>query len=331
MRQEIEIPRINVTSIVVIALVVLVLMGASSVYYTVEPEEVGIVLRLGRYTGAPKPPGLHFKLPFGIDQVEKVPVLRQEKEEFGFRTSRARYGESSAYIDHARRPELLNESLMVTGDLNAAMVEWIVQYRIVEPTEYLFNVRNVSGTLRNTTEAVMRAVVGDRTVDEVLTVGRQEIEMVAKQRLQDAMNNFKMGISIEQVVLQDVTPPDAVKDSFNKVNEAQQERERLINEARAEYNQAVPRARGLARQQIQEAEGYAVQRVNQAEGDVARFLAMLDEYVKAPEVTRRRIYLETMQEVLPRVGRKILVDEDMRQLLPLLNVGDHGKTGGQQP
>ena len=296
---------------IVPAIIVLILLFTA--LYTVGPEEIGIVLRLGKYVRSTDP-GLHVKLPFGFERVTKVPIQRQLKQEFGFRTVRA--GVRTEYTTKGTA----GESNMLTGDLNAAVVEWVVQYRIVEPYMYLFRVRNVSNTFRDMSEAVMRRVVGDRTVNEVLTIGRQEVADNVLLQLQELCDQYETGIKVEQVVLQDVNPPDAVKPSFNEVNEAQQERERLINEAQSEYNKVIPRARGEALQTIRQAEGYALDRFNRARGDSARFVAFYGEYLKAPEVTRKRIYLETMNEVLPRVEQKIIVDDDLRGILPLLNL-----------
>ncbi len=295
-------------------IVVLVAFGAFSSFYQIEPEEVGVVLRLGRFVGDTTPSGLHFKLPFGIDQVYKVPIERQLTAELGFRTPGLRIHPEVAREDPKR------ESSMLTGDLNAAVVEWVVQYRIVDPYLFLFRVRNVDLTFRDMSEAVMREVVGDRTVNEVITIGRQEITIVALEKLQDLCDRYETGIKVDQVVLQDVTPPEPVKPAFNEVNQAEQEKERLINEAQSEYNKAVPRARGEAEQQILTAEGYATNRVNSAKGEAARFNALYGEYRKAPEVTRQRIYLETLGKVLPKTGRKIIVDDDLEGVVPLLNL-----------
>lgn len=213
---------------------------------------------------------------------------------------------------------------MVTGDLNAATVEWVIQFRIEDPKRYLFSVREPADTLRDVSESVMRTVVGDRTVDEVITIGRQGIETEAKILLTEAVAKYELGLVIDQVQLKNVNPPKPVQPSFNEVNQAQQQREQLINEANGEYNKAVPRARGEADQKIQAAEGYALKRINEAQGDVARFVAMLDQYVKAPEVTRQRIYLETMKDTIPKLGKKIIIDDDAKQILPLLNL-DGGK------
>jgi membrane protease subunit HflK len=296
---------------VVPAILVLILLFTT--FYTVGPEEIGIVLRLGRYVRSTGP-GLHARLPFGVESVTKVPIQRQLKQEFGFRTVRA--GVRSQFTAKG----LSGESNMLTGDLNAAVVEWVVQYRIVEPYNYLFRVRNVENTFRDMSEAVMRRVVGDRTVNEVLTIGRQEVADHVSQQLQELCDQYDTGIKVEQVVLQDVNPPDPVKPSFNEVNEAQQERERLINEAQSEYNKVVPRAQGEAEQTIRQAEGYALDRLNRARGDAARFVAFYAAYRKAPEVTRKRIYLETMSEILPKVSQKIIVDDDLKSILPLLNL-----------
>jgi membrane protease subunit HflK len=220
---------------------------------------------------------------------------------------------------------------MLTGDLNAVVVEWVVQYRVVDPYKYLFRVREVEETFRDLNEAVMRKVVGDRTVNEVLTVGRQEIEALVKQDLQLLADQYETGIRVEQVVLQDVNPPDPVKPSFNEVNQSEQERERLINEAQSEYNKVVPRAKGEARQAIQQAEGYALDRVNRSQGDASRFNSLYAEYRKAPEVTRTRIYLETMGKILPQAGRKVILDDKLEGVLPLMNLdGTVRLQGGDQ-
>jgi membrane protease subunit HflK len=293
-------------------LALLLIYGVFTSFYTVAPESVAVVQRLGRYTHTANP-GLHFKLPFGIDTATIVPVRRQLKLEFGFGTANA------TNLDQiGERPEL--ERDMVTGDLNAAQVEWILQFSISAPRDFLFNMKNPGATLRDLTESVMREVVGDRTVDEVLTVGRTEIETEALLRLKAMLEPLNMGVSAEQIQLKNVNPPGPVQRSFDEVNRAQQEREQVINEANGEYNRVIPKARGTAEQRVSAAEGYAVQRINQAEGDVTRFKQLLAEFEKAPAITRQRIYLETMNEVLPKLGPKIILDEDARQFLPLLNL-----------
>ncbi len=291
-----------------------VIIGLFTSFYTVPSEAQAVVLRFGRPITTTEP-GLHFKIPFGVDQHYLVEVRRQMKQEFGFGTAGATNPWQSS--DSAEQEA---EKSMVTGDLNAALVEWVVQYRIDDPQQYLFEVRNPDATLRYLSESVMREVVGDRTVDEVITIGRQEIETLASERLQAATRAYTMGLRIDQVQLKDVNPPRRVQASFNEVNQAQQERERAINVANGEYNKEVPRARGEADRMISAAEGYAAKRVNEADGDVAAFEALLVEYTKAPEITRRRLYLETMSEILPRLGKSIIIDEETRGLLPMLNL-----------
>ena len=283
-----------------------------STFYQVQPEEVGVVLRLGRFVRTTEP-GLRMKVPL-VEEVMKVQVQRQLKEEFGFRTDEPGVRTSFSTADFS------GEAMMLTGDLNVAVVEWIVQYRVSDPYQYLFKVRNLTDTFRAMNEAVMREVVGDRTVTEVLTVGRQAIEARVEERLRELSQQYEMGITIEQVVLQDVNPPDPVKPSWDEVNQAQQQRDRMINDARAEYNQVIPRARGEAQQAILEAEGYTLNRVNRAEGESARFRSIQDAYRRAPEVTRRRLYLETMERVIPATGGRLFVDSDASGVIPLLNL-----------
>src|ERR1700736_4951834 len=290
----------------------LVVVGAWSAYYTVPSDFVAVLQRFCKYLEE-VPPGLHFKLPLGIDVATIVPVKRQLKQEFGFATS----GASDPY-QTPREAKL--ETQMVTGDLNAALVEWVVQYRISDPVKFLFDVREPRATLRDVSESVMREVVGDRTVDEVITIGRQEIETEALTKMQALSTKYAMGISIDQVQLKNINPPQPVQASFNEVNQAQQEKEKLINEARRDYNKVIPLAEGEKDQRIREADGYRLKRINEAEGDVARFGALLAEYIKAPEFTRRRIYIETLQDVMPGLRSKIIVDEQTRGILPLLNL-----------
>lgn len=293
-------------------LLVLLAIGLWMSWYTVPSDSVGMVQRFGKFV-VEVPSGLHFKIPFGVDVVTILPVKRQLKQEFGFGTNGAT--NTDQYSDEPQ-----NESAMVTGDLNAASVEWVLQYRITEPQQYLFQIREPGATLRDVSESVMREVVGDRTVDEVITIGRQEIEVEALRRMQALAKRYNLGLSIDQVQLKNVNPPDPVRESFNEVNQAQQEKERLINEARRDYNKVIPLAEGEKDQRIQEAQGYKLKRVNEAEGDVARFNAIFTQYQKAPAVTKQRLYLETMQAVLPPVQNKIIVDSQMQGLLPLLNL-----------
>ena len=298
--------------IIAVAIIAVLALGVWTSYYTVPSDSVAVVQRFGKYLKE-VPPGLHFKLPLGIDSSVIVPVKRQLKQEFGFSTP-------GAGNPHQSPRDGKRETEMVTGDLNAALVEWVVQYRIADPVKYLFEVREPSETLRYVSESVMREVVGDRTVDEVITIGRQEIEIEALAKMQALSTKYEMGISIDQVQLKNINPPAPVQASFNEVNQAQQEKEKLINEARRDYNKVIPLAEGEKDQRIREADGYRLKRINEAEGDVARFSALLAEYRKAPEVTRRRIYIETLQDVMPGIRSKIIIDEQARSILPLLNL-----------
>ena len=291
---------------------ILLLIGVFTSFYTVSPESEAVVQRFGKLKYTAKP-GLHFKIPFGVDTATIVPVGRQLKLEFGFGTPGATNPDQSS-------DEADLERDMVTGDLNAAQVEWIVQYNISSPEKYLFQFRNPGSTLRDLTESVMCEVIGDRTVDEVLTIGRTEIALESLKRLKVLLVTLDMGITAEQIQLKNVHPPAPVQRSFDEVNRAQQEREQLINEANGEYNRIIPKAKGLADQRISGAEGFAVQRINEAEGDVTRFSQLLTNYDKAPIITKQRLYLETMNEVLPKLGSKIIIDEDAKQFLPLLNL-----------
>ncbi len=314
----------NIPSARALSLGLLVLLGIPLVWsavFTVAAEEVGVILTFGKYSRQTEP-GLRLKWPWPIQSVMKVPVQRQLKAEFGFRTATA-----GTRTQYARGP-FTDESLMLTGDLNVAVVEWTTQFRVNDPYKYLFKVRNLfdageqtdSDTFRDMNEAVMRAVIGDRSVNEVLTIGRQEIASEVERRLQELADQYDTGIKVEQIVLQDVNPPDQVRPAFNEVNQAQQEKERMINEARAEYNAVVPRARGEAQQTIQQAEGYATDRVNRARGDAELFKSLLAAYRRSPEVTRRRIYLETMLAVYPNVRQKIVLDQALEGILPLLQL-----------
>ncbi|MFK7928558.1 MAG: FtsH protease activity modulator HflK [Myxococcota bacterium] len=281
--------------------------------FQIEPEEEGVILRFGEFNRTVEP-GLHFKLPPPVETVWKVPTQRQLKEEFGFRTV-----EADIRTEYARA-SLNGEKLMLTGDLNVAVVEWIAQYRVKDPYQFLFKVRNVRSTFRDINEAVMRQIIGDRSVTEVLTIGRQEIEVEAQQLLQKMCDEYEMGIQVEQVVLQNVTPPDTVKPSFDEVNQAQQERERLINEAKTAFNRVIPAARGQAEETVAQARGYAIQRTNKAEGDASRFNSLRVAYEKSPVVTRKRLYLEAMSEVLPKAKKKVLISDEASGVLPLLQL-----------
>jgi membrane protease subunit HflK len=302
---------------VLLGLAALVLLWGS--FYQVSPEEMGVILRFGKFVRTSEP-GLHMKLPLGIERLMRVPVQRQLKEEFGFRTVRA--GIQSEFITTA---ETKSESVMLTGDLNVVDAEWIVQYKIRDPFLFLFKMREATVTFRNMTEAVVRRVVGDSSVDEVITVGRTRIADEAKALLQGLCDAYEIGIEVNQLIFQDVNPPETVKPSFNDVNEALQEKEKKINDSWAEYNQVIPRAAGEAEQVLRGAEGYATERVNNASGDASRFTSIYREYAKAPAVTRKRLYLEALNDILPKISKKIVVDQNQRNVLPLLNLGEEVK------
>ena len=313
-------PRIPVLPVLAVAVLLIALRTA---IFTVDPEEVAIVLRFGKFVRIEEP-GLNFRMPFGVETFEKVPVQRQLKMEFGFRTEKA--GQRTQYT---RNAHTLAEALMLTGDLNIADVEWIVQYKVVDPVKYLFQVRQAGETFRDVCEAVMRGVIGDRSVDEVLTSGRQDAEDEAVQQVQLLCRQYDLGVDVQLVALQDVNPPDPVKPSFNEVNQAEQERETLINQAQAELNREIPRAEGEAKATIEAARGYAIDRVNRSKGETVRFTALLAEYQRAPAVTRKRLYLEAMNEILPKVGKTVIIDEKVEGLLPLLDIGATVKGGVQ--
>lgn len=296
---------------------ILALWGVGSVFYTVQPEERGVVKRFGEVVKIADP-GLHFKLPFGVDSVQLVATERVLKQEFGFRTAGVDAEGASQYDGG----DFTDESLMLSGDLNIIDVEWVVQYRIADPMKYIYSMREPTRTLRDLSESVMRRAVGNRLGSEVLTTGRVEISNLVRDEVQQAMERYETGIHIVTVELQDVVPPRAVQPAFNEVNEARQERERMINEAQKQANQQLPLARGQANRAIAEAEGYATERVNQALGETARFSAILAEYRTAPEVTRTRMYLETLNEVLPRIGSVVVQQKGQISPVPLINLRD---------
>lgn len=299
--------------ILIIVLGIVVLISLSTSFYTVEADEIAVVLLFGKSVRKTEP-GLHFKLPFGIEKAKKVQVRKVFKEEFGFRTLKA--GIRTEYDPR----DFSTESLLLTADLSIADVEWVVQYKIKDPEQYLFSVRNPKFALRDLSEAVMSRVIGDRTVTEVLTVGRIEIATEVEQHLQTLLDLYETGLDVATVTLQDVNPPDKVKPSYNAVNEAKQEKDRLINEAWRDYNQSIPKSKGLASQQISEAQGYALKRVNEAQGDADKFNSIRAEYQKAKEVTRQRLYLETMQEILPKIKEIYVIDSNTNTPIPILQL-----------
>ena len=295
-----------------VGLLILLVVGSS--WFTVQPEETALVLRFGKVMRT-LGPGLHFKMPYGVETVVKVPTARVLKEEFGFRTE-----STDGRTQYAGR-DFADESLMLTGDLNVIDVQWIVQYRIDDPVRFLFNMRETWNTIRDVSESVMRRVVGNRLGSDVLTVARVEISREVRDEMQTILESYGTGVKLVTVELQDVTPPDAVKPAFNEVNESRQDRERTINQAQEQANREIPKARGEAERMVTEAEGYAVERVNRARGEAERFNSVLAEYKAVPDVTRRRLYLEAMTEILPKVQQVYVVDESQKAMLPFLSLG----------
>jgi membrane protease subunit HflK len=292
---------------------VLIAAAAYASVYTVAPEETGVIQRFGRYVRVTGP-GLHFKLPLGIETVGKVKTGRNFQMEFGYRTVEA--GVRSRFTERGFK----EESLMLSGDLNVVDLQWTVQYKIGDPKDFLFQVKDVDSAIRDMSESVMRRVVGNRLFDFVLTVGRAEIADRVKVEMQKVLDSYRTGIQVVNVKMQNVTPPGPVEAAFNEVNEAEQERESKINQAQAAYNREIPKAKGSALQTISQAEGYALERVNLAKGDANRFLDVLKEYRQAKDVTKRRLYLESMDQLLNRVGEIYVIDADQKGLVPLLDL-----------
>jgi membrane protease subunit HflK len=307
-------------SLWLLLLVLLVAVGGYASVYTIAPEETGVIKRFGRYvrlTG----PGLHFKLPFGIETVGKVKTGRNFQMEFGYRTVEA--GVRSRFTERGFK----EESLMLSGDLNVVDLQWTVQYKIGDPKDFLFQVKDVDSAIRDMSESVMRRVVGNRLFDFVLTVGRAEIADRVKVEMQKVLDSYRTGIQVVNVKMQNVTPPEPVEAAFNEVNEAEQERESKINQAQGAYNREIPKAKGSALQTISQAEGYALERVNMAQGEASRFLDVLKEYRQAKDVTKRRLYLESMTRLLDKVDEIYVIDADQKGLVPLLDLQKaRGKT-----
>jgi len=304
-------PKKGLFSLLVVVVIIAAVIGGSSSMYKVDTEETGVVLRFGKFSKFSNP-GLHFKMPFGIDRVYLVPTGRVLKEEFGYRTVTP--GIRSTF----NKRGLEEESLTLTGDLNVSDVEWIVQFQVADPFKYIFKIKDPIGTIRDIAEAMVRKTIGDADVTQVLTTDRAALADKIQQSLQATLKQYDIGVRIVTVKFQDVNPPEAVKDAFNEVNEAEQQKESLIFQAREQYNREVPKARGEAKRKLQEAQGYAVERINKARGETNRFTALLAEYEKAPTVTRRRIQIETLEQVLPNLDEIYIMDKDANGLLPLL-------------
>jgi membrane protease subunit HflK len=327
---RLKLERFKGGSAYILVAVAVVVIIAWTAWFTVQPEETGVVQRFGKVVRTAGP-GLHFKLPFGIENVRLLPTARVLKEEFGFRTVATVPGEKTQYDPSGSYKD---ESLMLTGDLNVIDVQWIVQYRIEDPIRYLFQVRNTQKTIRDTTEAIMRRAVGNRLGSEVLTTGRVAVASEAKQEIQKVLTAYDCGVRLVTVELQDVTPPDPVKPAFNEVNESRQDKERTINKAQEQANREIPKAGGVATQRISEAEGYALERVNRAKGEATRFEAIFNEYQKAPQVTRRRLYLEAMTDFLADMKGIYIMDRDQKAMVPWLPLEPSGQKSpaeGKQP
>ncbi|MDN3511707.1 MAG: FtsH protease activity modulator HflK [Candidatus Jettenia sp.] len=300
-------------------IIAFVIITGYTAFYTVKANEEAVILRFGQYIETVGP-GLHTKVPYGIDKVLKGEVKRIYNEEFGFRT---RQNNFSSMIDY-EYSDAKEERLMLTGDLNCAEVHWVIRYKIKALEEYFFNVRNVQETIRGVSQAVMRTLIGDRSIDEVLTIGRTEIEQKSREDLQRILDSYKCGIDIQTVLLKGVDPPPPVKDAFNAVNQAIQIRDRIINDAEGQKNKILPAAEGKKQQVIKESEGYRIRRVNEATGDVKAFLAVYEEYKKAEDVTRRRLFLETMSKVIPKCEKLYIIDKDLKGFLPILELNAEG-------
>ena len=300
-------------SLWLVLVALLVVVAGYTSFFRVATNETGVVQRFGRYVRSAGP-GLQLKLPFGIEQVTKVKTGRNFQMEFGYRTVEA--GVRSRFTERGFK----EESLMLSGDLNVVDLQWTVQYKIGNPVDFLFQVKDVDSAIRDVSESVIRRVVGNRLFDFVLTVGRAEIADRVKVEMQEILDSYRSGIQVVNVKMQNVTPPEPVKAAFNEVNEAEQEKESKINQAQAAYNKEIPKAKGNAQQTVSEAEGYALERVNRAEGEADRFLDVLKEYRQAKDVTKRRLYLESMDKLLGEVGEIYVIDADQKGLVPLLDL-----------
>ena len=303
--------------VIPVAIVIGIIILGYSTVFTVKANQRAVILRFGEYMETVEP-GLHFKLPFGIDKVYAGEVKRIYNEEFGYRTLRS--GRESMIDYNFRGAQEV--SLMLTGDRNCAEVHWVVRYKIKNLKEYLFNVRNVKSTIRDVSEAVMRRIIGDRSIDEVLTIGRRDIEDIAEGEIETLLDMYGCGIDVQAVNLKGVNPPSQVKDAFDAVNKAVQMRDQITNEAEGKRNKVIPAAMGKKEQAISEAEGYKIRRINEATGDTKAFIAVWKEYEKAKDVTRRRLYLETMAKVIPKCGEVYIIDENQKGILSILNLGE---------
>ena len=298
---------------------VILLASAGSSLFVVDQAEQAVITRFGRYY-ATLGPGLQYKIPF-IDKKFIVPGNKVvQTEQFGFKNTKS--GSVNQYQNNITR-----ESTMLTGDLNIVDVEWIIQYRIVDPRAWLFTVQEKDQTIRDISRSVINTLVGDRAILDVMSSERSNIENLAVSMMNEQFSQLGLGINVFAVKLQNIVPPEGVQDAFEDVNKAIQDMNRFINEGKESYNSEIPKAKGEADRQIQVADGYAAERVNKAKGDVARFNSVYEEYRKAPAVTRERLYLETMEEIFASGAEKnpALIDSGLDNVLPFKNLG--GKNG----
>jgi membrane protease subunit HflK len=295
---------------IIVGILILILLGTS--VFIVDQTEQAVITRFGRFIGI-REPGLHAKLPFGIDRNYTVNVRTVQTEEFGFRTMRG--GSYPAYSSQSA------ESVMLTGDLNIVDVEWIIQYRVVDPKAWTFNVNERRPTIRDVSRSAINMLVGDRAIMDIMGIERSAIEIEALAIMNNTFNEYGLGIDVIAVKLQNVTPPSGVQEAFEDVNKAMQDLERLINEGQQVYNEEIPKARGEAERTIQIAQGYATERINRANGDVARFNSVYDEYRRSPDVTRQRLYYEMIEEVFKDEKDMTVIDRNLQNFLPLMNLG----------
>ena len=296
--------------LIIAGILVLIFLGTS--IFIVDQTQEAVITRFGRYIGK-KGPGLQFKLPFGIDRNYTVNTKTVQTQEFGFRTTRG--GNAPSYSSQT------SESVMLTGDLNIVDVEWIIQYRVVDPKAWVFNVNERTATIRDVSRSAINMLVGDRAIMDIMSIERSAIEDAGLVLMNETFRSYGLGIDVIAVKLQNVTPPSGVQEAFEDVNKAMQDQERLVNEGQQAYNEEIPKARGEALRIIQIAEGYRNERVNRANGDVARFNAVYQEYHRAPEVTRQRLYYEMVEEVFKDEDGMVVVDRNLRNFLPLMNLG----------
>jgi len=316
-------PRLNPNTVIAILVFIAIFIMLLTSVFIVDQTEQSVVLRFGKFNRLAEP-GLHFKMPFGIERKFNVPTQVVLKEEFGFRTERAGITSIYSALDYP------GESVMLTGDLNIVDVEWIIQYRIMEPFKWLFKVEDQRKTIRDISQSVINLLVGDRAIFDVIGAERENIQMEGQRMMNELFDKYDLGIRVTTVKLQNIVPPKGdVQSAFEDVNKAIQDRSRLINEGKQAYNEAIPKAKGEAERVIQEAEGYAIERINEAEGDVARFVKVLEEFNRNPQVTRTRLYFEMFEDVFQEGGRTDLLDRNLKNFIPFKSLSEASSGGAQ--